>query len=155
MVRPLHPPWILGPTGEGYTQMGGQGSPLAKPCSASCFIPGPSPAAVTTLKVATGIWPASGDGPAQPFYLLLQGGYSYQCPFMGFPHLGEVSQQRYPSYSSGGSCSWKAGHLLDQAPLNLVVDPLSTSGGLSGWTLHWQSIPRSVLAHRVGTLVTS
>ena len=28
-----------GPTGEGYTQRRGQGSPLAKPCSTSCFIP--------------------------------------------------------------------------------------------------------------------
>ena len=39
VVQPLHPPQILDPTREGYTQRRRQGSPLAKPWGTSCFIP--------------------------------------------------------------------------------------------------------------------
>ena len=40
VVWPLHLPQILDPTGEGCIEGKGQGSPLAAPCGASCFIPG-------------------------------------------------------------------------------------------------------------------
>ena len=39
-VQPLCLPQILDPTGEGCTQRRGQDSPLVRPCSTSCFIPG-------------------------------------------------------------------------------------------------------------------
>ena len=69
-------PRLLGPTGEGCAQGNGQGCPLAKPCDISCFVPGTFSLVVTILRVGMGIWPASGDGLAQPLYLLLQGSCS-------------------------------------------------------------------------------
>ena len=53
--------------------------------------PGPSSAVVMTLRVGMGVWPASSDGLAQPFYLLLLGNCSCQGTPMGFPHLSKVS----------------------------------------------------------------
>ena len=153
---PLHPPQILDPTGEDYTQRRGQGSPLAKPCSTSCFVP--------RIFSFSGHGSESGHGHLASLRWQTSSASLFSLPrwpqllglskVLPLPWQG-LSQQRCPSSSSWWFWSLEAGHLPDQASPNpIVVCPLSAPGGLLGRTLP-QSVSPFTSAPRVGTLVAS
>ena len=151
-VWPLYPP-----TREDYIQWKGQGSPLAKPCDGSSFIPrifsfGNHDSKSGHGHPASLKWQTSSASVPSPLRWPWLLGLSDGLPS---PQQG-LSQQRCPSYPSWGFCSWEVRCLLGQAPPNLiVVCHLSASDSLSGRTQPWQSILPSALAHKAETLVVS
>ena len=69
LPRSWTPPW------RAILKEGGRALLWPSPVTPPALSPGSSPLVVTTQRVGTDIWPALGDGLAQPLHLLLQGSH--------------------------------------------------------------------------------